>query len=56
MEGYGRWVALIIFLIWFSIGIYTDYKKDKWGIIYPSLMILGASLIVFIIIMIVNYW
>jgi general stress protein CsbA len=56
MEGYGRWVALIIFSVLFAMAVYHDYKKDKWSIIYPSLLMLGVSIIVFILIIIVKYW
>lgn len=56
MEGYGRWVALVIFFIWLIRGVYYDYKGDKWEIIYPLLMLIGVSIIVGFLVLIVNFW
>lgn len=56
MEGYGRWVALVLFSIWLIRAIYYDYKKDRWEVIYPLLMCLGGGIIVLFLFMIIEFW
>lgn len=56
MEGYGRWIALILFLVWFGFAFYQDYKRDKWSVILPTLYLIGASIIVAILMFIIVCW
>ena len=56
LNGYGRWVALLILLVWLIIANYEDYKKDKMIVLIPALYLFLASATIAILVLIVNFW
>ena len=56
MEGYGRWIALTIFIIVICLSVYDVWKEDKEEVkivlTYLFIGIIGLALILFI----VNFW
>jgi putative effector of murein hydrolase len=60
MEGYGRWVALILFVSLIIFSIIEDFKKDKKGFwrkcLLFALVLLLALIIFSLSYFIWNYW
>jgi len=56
MEGYGRWIALTIFIIVICLSAYDEWKEDKEEVkielMYLFIGIIGLALISFI----ANFW
>jgi uncharacterized membrane protein len=56
MDGYGRWIALFIFIVVICLAIYNGWKKDKEEmkivLMYLFISIIGLALISFI----ANFW
>ena len=56
MEGYGRWIALTIFIIVICLSVYEVWKEDKEEVkivlTYLFIGIIGLALILFI----ANFW